>query len=243
MWISWPFSHTQCIMQHTARAPLPPCLAATTHQQSETKPPKPANLPLLSLPQHYLATDHMRNTRFWETGTGKENSDLLCATRDGTPFQFHNCKCANERLEHFIHWHFIHLTPAAWEVHQCQHIQCSFHSCNVKPGCTRNIQNIHVFSLLLHWASENFCVHFPIHIHLIPFSMQMAQSPSWSNSRFKTFPCLSDSCYKAEFPNASNNLLVSIPSAELEGSSLCPGEPELPQNSKSRGLAMQNHRS
>lgn len=161
----------------------------------------------------------------------------LYPTRDGTLFQFHNCKRANQRLEHFIHWHFIHLTPAAWEVHQRQHIQCSFHSCNVKPGCTRNIQNIHVLSLLLHWASENFWVHFPIHIHLIPFSMQMAQSPRWSNSRFKTFPCLSDSCYKAEFPNASNNLLVSLPSAKLEGSSLCPGEPVLPHNSKSRELA------
>lgn len=81
---------------------------------------------------------------------------------------------SNRRLQHFTHWHFIHVTPAAWEVqmlHPVNTKKCSFHSSNVKPGCTRNI---HVLSLLLHWTSGNFSVRITIHINSIPFSMQMA---------------------------------------------------------------------
>lgn len=99
--------------------------------------------------------------------------------RDETLFQSYKCKCANGRLERSIHWHFIHLTSAAWEVQMLHHVNTfrkkySFHSGNVKPGCTRNIQNIHILSVLLHWTSENFHVHFRVHIHSIPFPMQMA---------------------------------------------------------------------
>lgn len=221
-------------MQHTA--------AATTHQQSEKNPKKPAKSTLLSLPQQSLTTDHVCSTWLRETGQLRENSDLLYPMRDGTLFQSYKCKCANKRLEHFIHWHWHQLH----EKSKCSTSvitfieKYSFHSSNVKPGCTRNIQNIHVLSLLFHWTSENLRVHFPIHIHPIPFSMQMAQGRSWFSIRFKTFPCLLDSCYQADFPTAPNDLLVIIPTVELQGSSLHLGEPVLTQNSKSRGPFMQN---
>lgn len=152
-----------------------PCSHHTPAEWKRT-PTKPANCTLQSLPQHNLTTDHMCSTWFWETGQPKENSVLLYPMRDGTLSQSYKCKCANGRLEHFTHWHFIHMTPAAWEVqmHRCVNTfrkKYFFHSGNVKPGCTRNI---HVLSLLLHWSSEYFSVHIATHIHSTPFSMQMA---------------------------------------------------------------------
>lgn len=115
-------------MQHTA--------AATTHQQSEKNPKKPAKSTLLSLPQQSLTTDHVCSTWLRETGQLRENSDLLYPMREGTLFQSYKCKCANKRLEHFIHWHWHQLH----EKSKCSTSvntfieKYSFHSSNVKPG-------------------------------------------------------------------------------------------------------------
>lgn len=72
----------------------------------------------------------------------------------------------------------------------------------------------------------------------IPFNFpcRWLQVPAGSTAGLKPSPACLTAAKRQMFPTAPNVLLMSIPNVELEGSSLCPGEPGLAQNSKSRAL-------
>lgn len=186
-----PLCHPVLQPPHTSRVKK----TQKTNKSSKLHPPVTAT----AQPRYQPRVQHVvLGNRAWS----------LYPMRDGTLFQSYKCKCANGRLEHFVHWHFIHLTSAAWEVQMHHRVNTfrkkyPFHSGNVKPGYIRNIQNIYVLSLLLHWTSENFRVHFPTHIYSIPFSMQMARGvPAGSPAGLKpSHACLQ--LLQGRFPNCS----------------------------------------
>lgn len=109
--------------------------------------------------------------------------------RDGALFKSFKCRCAKGRLEHFIHWHWHQLhdkSKCSISVNTFRE-KYSFHSCNVKPGCTRNIQNIlfclycstelqKIFMFISPFIFIHF--HFPCRWFKVPASSPAGLKPS-----------------------------------------------------------------